>query len=88
MTGSYNNFFRTFKRNSNIDMTLEACPEIAKPRTVLKPKKVSLGGKKKKDEISADSLDFTRKILHAAWHPQDNIIAVAATNNLYIFQDR
>uniref|UniRef100_A0A914VE05 Serine/threonine-protein phosphatase 2A 55 kDa regulatory subunit B n=2 Tax=Plectus sambesii TaxID=2011161 RepID=A0A914VE05_9BILA len=88
VTGSYNNFFRTFKRNSNIDMTLEACPEIAKPRTVLKPKKVSLGGKKKKDEISADSLDFTRKILHAAWHPQDNIIAVAATNNLYIFQDR
>ncbi len=69
-------------------MTLEASADIAKPRTVLKPRKVSLGGKRKKDEISADALDFTRKILHTAWHPHENIIALAATNSLYIFQDR
>uniref|UniRef100_H2YS87 Serine/threonine-protein phosphatase 2A 55 kDa regulatory subunit B n=1 Tax=Ciona savignyi TaxID=51511 RepID=H2YS87_CIOSA len=43
------------------------------------------GGKRKKDEVSVDSLDFNRKILHTAWHPKDKIIAVAATNNLYIF---
>jgi serine/threonine-protein phosphatase 2A regulatory subunit B len=67
---------------------LEACPEIAKPRALLKPKRVAVSTKKKKDEISADSLDFNRKILHAAWHPMHNIIALAATNNLYIFQDR
>ena len=37
---------------------------------------------------SVDSLDFSKKILHTAWHPSENIIAVAATNNLYIFQDK
>jgi len=88
ITGSYNNFFRTFNRVTGSDATLEACPEIATPRTVLKPKKISLGGKRKKDEMSADSLDFTKKILHTTWHPNDNIVAVAATNNLYVFQDR
>ncbi|XP_076472056.1 serine/threonine-protein phosphatase 2A 55 kDa regulatory subunit B beta isoform-like isoform X1 [Babylonia areolata] len=85
MTGSYNNFFRMFDRESKRDSTLEACREITKPRTVLKPRKVCTGGKRKKDEISVDSLDFNKKILHTGWHPLENIIAIAATNNLYIF---
>lgn len=85
MTGSYNNFFRMFDRESKRDFTLEACREITKPRTVLKPRKVCTGGKRKKDEISVDCLDFNKKILHTGWHPLDNIIAIAATNNLYIF---
>lgn len=90
ITGSYNNFFRTFSRTTNADLTLEATPDIAKPRTVLRTKKIILGPKKKnKDEIvSPDALDFTKKILHTAWHPNDNILAVAATNNLYLFQEK
>ena len=85
MTGSYNNFFRMFDRESKRDSTLEACREITKPRTVLKLRKVCTGGKRKKDEISVDCLDFNKKILHTGWHPLENIIAIAATNNLYIF---
>lgn len=88
MTGSYNNFFRMFDRNTRRDITLEASRESSKPRAILKPRKVCTGGKRKKDEISVDSLDFNKKILHTAWHPMENIIAVAATNNLYIFQDK
>ncbi|KAM7073439.1 serine/threonine-protein phosphatase 2A 55 kDa regulatory subunit B delta isoform 2-T2 [Molossus nigricans] len=88
MTGSYNNFFRMFDRNTRRDVTLEASRENSKPRASLKPRRVCPGGKRKKDEISVDSLDFNKKILHTAWHPADNIIAVAATNNLYIFQDK
>lgn len=87
MTGSYNNFFRVFDCNTKKDVTLEASRENSKPKALLKPKKVSQGGKRKKDEISVDSLDFNRKILHTAWHPQDSVIAVAATNNLYIFDN-
>lgn len=86
MTGSYNNFFRMFDRQQKRDTTFEASREHMKQRTLLKAKKVSTGGKRKKDEISVDSLDFGKKILHTAWHPQENVIAVAATNNLYIFQ--
>ncbi|XP_036591628.1 serine/threonine-protein phosphatase 2A 55 kDa regulatory subunit B delta isoform isoform X1 [Trichosurus vulpecula] len=88
MTGSYNNFFRMFDRSTRRDVTLEASRESSKPRAILKPRKVCTGGKRKKDEISVDSLDFNKKILHTAWHPLENIIAVAATNNLYIFQDK
>lgn len=97
MTGSYNNFFRIFDCNSKKDVTLEASKENIKPRALLKPKKVGnlstvqlskqvfSGAKRKKDEVPVDSLDFHRKVLHSAWHPKENIIAVAATNNLYIF---
>ncbi|XP_038840054.1 serine/threonine-protein phosphatase 2A 55 kDa regulatory subunit B gamma isoform-like [Salvelinus namaycush] len=88
MTGAYNNFFRMFDRNTNRDVTLEASRESSKPRAVLKPRRVCQGGKRRKDDISVDSLDFTKKILHTAWHPTENIIAIAATNNLYIFQDK
>ncbi|XP_073096211.1 serine/threonine-protein phosphatase 2A 55 kDa regulatory subunit B delta isoform isoform X1 [Manis javanica] len=88
MTGSYNNFFRMFDRNARKDVTLEASRENSKPRAGLKPRKVCTGGKRRKDEVSVDSLDFNKKILHTAWHPSENVTAVAATNNLYIFQDK
>ncbi|MPC30686.1 Serine/threonine-protein phosphatase 2A regulatory subunit B delta isoform [Portunus trituberculatus] len=42
MTGSYNNFFRMFDRTSKRDVTLEASRETAKPRYLLKPRKVWL----------------------------------------------
>lgn len=88
MTGSYNNFFRMFEREGKRDCTLEACREVTKPRTVLKPRKVTTGSKRKKDEISVDCLDFNKKILHTAWHPLENIVAIAATNNLYVFSSK
>ncbi|XP_031647220.1 serine/threonine-protein phosphatase 2A 55 kDa regulatory subunit B beta isoform-like, partial [Oncorhynchus kisutch] len=62
--------------------------ENSKPRAILKPRKVCVGGKRRKDEVTVDSLDVSKKILHSTWHPQENIIAVAASNNLYIFQDK
>jgi len=93
MTGSYNNFFRIFDINSRKEVTLEASREGSLMKSMLKPRKINPTSKKKKDEISADCLDFNRKILHTAWHPtsgnspspEDHIIAVAATNNLYVF---
>lgn len=77
-----------FDRQSRQEVTYEASKEIAKPKTILKPRKVSTGGKRKKDEIFVDCLDFNKKILHTAWHPTENIIAVAATNNLFLLQDK
>ncbi|CAB1324916.1 unnamed protein product, partial [Coregonus sp. 'balchen'] len=68
--------------------TYQASRENSKPRAILKPRKVCVGGKRRKDEVTVDSLDFSKKILHSTWHPHENIIAVAASNNLYIFQDK
>ena len=67
---------------------LEANRDCVKSKQPLKPRKVCAGGKRKKDEVLVDSFDFTKKILHTSWHPKDNIVAVAATNNLYIFQGK
>uniref|UniRef100_A0A915LM54 Serine/threonine-protein phosphatase 2A 55 kDa regulatory subunit B n=1 Tax=Meloidogyne javanica TaxID=6303 RepID=A0A915LM54_MELJA len=101
ITGSYNNHFRTFKRNSHVESAYEASLELCKPfrqprfansdfissgskKSGNSPK--TIPGRKRKEEISADYLDFNKKILHCAWHPSADIIALAATNNLYIFE--
>lgn len=101
MTGSYNNFFRMFDRELQHDVILEASradvpvpmsgvvSNASKPTVQpLRPRRVCTAGKRRKDEISVDCLDFNKKILHTAWHPSENILALAATNNLYLFQSR
>lgn len=47
---------------------------------------IGLLGRKRKEELFADNLDFSKKILHSAWNPACNIVALAATNNLFIFE--
>ncbi|MCP9264326.1 Protein phosphatase PP2A regulatory subunit B [Dirofilaria immitis] len=103
LTGSYNNFFRSFKRGveASVAKTYEA--HVEKSHIRLPTRRVLTAGSarvnKKRvlagtmetqadEDVSADNLDFTKKILHTAWHPKQNIIALAATNRLYIFQDK
>lgn len=88
ITGSYNNFFRTFGRARQSDVTYEASLDLCKLPAMYRQKKPSAGliGRKRKEEIFAEHLDFSKKILHCAWHPAADIIALAATNNLYIFE--
>lgn len=33
----------------------------------------------------SDAINFKKNILHLSWHPRENSVAIAATNNLYIF---
>lgn len=35
--------------------------------------------------VDGDEIDFKKSILHLSWHPRENSVAIAATNNLYIF---
>ena len=35
-----------------------------------------------KKETDADAIDFNKKILHMSWHPFEDSIAIAATNNV------
>ncbi|KAL9043661.1 MAG: hypothetical protein Q9214_003156 [Letrouitia sp. 1 TL-2023] len=42
------------------------------------------GGRMRK-ETDADQIDFNKKILHMSWHPYEDSIAIAATNNLFVF---
>ncbi|KAI1971267.1 protein phosphatase 2A regulatory subunit cdc55 [Ophidiomyces ophidiicola] len=40
-----------------------------------------VGGRMRK-ETDADQIDFNKKILHMSWHPFEDSIAIAATNNV------
>ena len=90
LTGGYSNYFHVFSRDGKTDIPLHADKSAFKKRQgSAKTKGPSLmrRGKDKDTPMgpNADNIDFDKKILHAAWHPQENSIAVAATNNLFIF---
>lgn len=40
------------------------------------------GPQRMKKETDADQIDFNKKILHMSWHPFEDSIAIAATNNV------
>lgn len=92
LTGSYHNYFNIYDMNGNgqNDALLQADKNSFKAKRIItnaKNKNSAKGKNGKAQEINADMLDFNRKILHASWHPYENTIAVAATNNLFIFTD-
>lgn len=39
-------------------------------------------GARMRKETDADQIDFNKKILHMSWHPYEDSIAIAATNNV------
>jgi serine/threonine-protein phosphatase 2A regulatory subunit B len=88
LTGSYSNYFHVFDKNGKSDVLLQADKSAFKSKRSQSAAKSKLMGSKKvtkKEEINVDTIDFNKKILHAAWHPHENSVAIAATNNLFIF---
>ncbi|KAG6890315.1 Protein phosphatase PP2A regulatory subunit B [Termitomyces sp. Mi166 len=89
LTGSYHNFFRIYDTDTLNDVVLQADKSAFKAKKVGGP----LGGKPGmkngqrglRDAMQMDTLDFNKKILHASWHPRENTIAIAATNNLFLY---
>jgi serine/threonine-protein phosphatase 2A regulatory subunit B len=82
LTGSYHNYFYIFDRTSKNEVQMEATKIASK---IKKPVKMKGAKKKTKEEMNPDSIDYSKKILHSAWHPHENIIAVGASNNLFLF---
>ena len=44
-------------------------------------------GQRMRKETDADQIDFNKKILHMSWHPFEDSIAIAATNNVSDYVD-
>ncbi|KAH3744720.1 protein phosphatase 2A regulatory subunit PR55 [Pelomyxa schiedti] len=74
MTGSYGRLFRTFEINGSNDTLLHANRVQPKPM----PKRIP-------PQINADTLDLARKVVHLAYHPSLNLMAITCHNNLFIF---
>jgi len=89
LSGSYHNYFHVYDCVNKTDTILQADKSAFKAKRVgsTKNKAANTKSKSKREEFSnVDTLDFTKKILHASWHPRENTIALAATNNLFLFQ--
>lgn len=92
MTGSYSNNLHIYNRDTLAEVNLQADKSAFKAKRLGSAKnKLALGGGNRNGMTrsgrrdDADAVDFNKKILHASWHPNENSIAVAATNNLFIF---
>ena len=74
-TGSYNNYFHVYDKYGQTDTSIEASKEAPGRRN-------RFGGDL---GIGVESVDFSKRTLHLAWHPRRNAMAVAGLNNLYIY---
>lgn len=90
LTGSYNNYLHIYDKDDDSDVVLQA------DKSAFKAKRMAGAGKKGNKGGANNALgtpghlnmtnpDFNKKILHASYHPRENTIAIAATNNLFIF---
>uniref|UniRef100_A0A7S0P3H7 Serine/threonine-protein phosphatase 2A 55 kDa regulatory subunit B n=1 Tax=Calcidiscus leptoporus TaxID=127549 RepID=A0A7S0P3H7_9EUKA len=80
LTGSYDNCFHMLSREGpQSDVVLEASqtPYSRLPR--------QSRGRGASGGTESAAVDFGRRTLHAAFHPTQNLFAVAATSTLYIF---
>ncbi|XP_020581915.1 serine/threonine protein phosphatase 2A 55 kDa regulatory subunit B beta isoform-like isoform X1 [Phalaenopsis equestris] len=96
-TGSYSNLFRVFgcASGSSEATTLEASknPMRRQVQTSARPgralsgltRAVRRGTDSPSVDANGNSHDFTMKVLHLAWHPNENSIACAAANSLYMY---
>ncbi|KAJ9052487.1 protein phosphatase 2A regulatory subunit cdc55 [Entomophthora muscae] len=86
LAGSYSNVINIFDVNGERDIQIPADKNAFKAKNVGSVKKRSSPGRTgRPDDVNVHSIDFNKKVLHASWHPQENTVAVAATNNLFIF---
>jgi len=91
ITGGYNNLFHIYELDGkSTRYVLEACKSnpnksSKKKPSMVKPKYSRNSSNSDNDNINPDNIDFNKKILHAAWHPLDNLVAVGASNNMFIF---
>jgi len=89
LTGSYHNYFRIFDVDSLQDIVLQADKSAFKAKKVGGPlpgkPQMKNGPRVGLGQVQVDALDFNKKILHASWHPREYTIAIAATNNLFLY---
>ncbi|KAK1436051.1 hypothetical protein QVD17_01826 [Tagetes erecta] len=96
-TGSYSNLFRIFgcSEGSTEETTLEATKNPTR-RQIQTPSRFSRspgtlprvsrrGSDNSAIDINGSTYDLSTKLLHLAWHPNENMIACAASNSLYMY---
>ena len=96
MSGSYADHFMIYDWQSQSSMMVEASkppPRRTKPAASASPAAAGGGivngvaaATPVPQSLDVERVDFDKKILHVAWHPTLNAVAVAGLNNLYLYQ--
>ncbi|KAI9269163.1 protein phosphatase PP2A regulatory subunit B [Phascolomyces articulosus] len=94
LTGSYSNTFHIYDSEGKTDVPLQADKGAfktgrrpgGKQKLAAVSRDKNNGGENGAFSFGLDELNFSKKILHASWHPQENTVAVAAANNLFVFK--
>jgi len=73
LTGSYHNGFQIYKKDGSVEASLKATPVPSEK------------GKTKAPKSMQRLTGFQQKILHTAWHPKENLIAVATGKEVMMF---
>uniref|UniRef100_A0A7S3D003 Serine/threonine-protein phosphatase 2A 55 kDa regulatory subunit B n=1 Tax=Palpitomonas bilix TaxID=652834 RepID=A0A7S3D003_9EUKA len=93
VTGSYNHQFHVLDWASGTDMAMEATKNASKKKAP-QFKRLSLGRGRQtgaKDppppsiNTDLDTIDFMKRVLHCAFHPHDNTVAVGASGAVYLY---
>jgi len=86
-SGSYKNVYKVFNTHQNASETLEASRtplqrKAGKPKS---PKGLGILRRRNSTDQSAEQkVANDAKLLHLAWHPENNVIACASANSLYL----
>lgn len=80
VTGSYHNIFYSYDWQNDVVTTFEANKNY--PTNKIKTAPFAQRNK----DLNADTMDFNKKCLHMAYHPRQDLIAVGASNNLFIYE--
>ena len=86
LSGSYQNNFHLFSTDGTLpEMVLEAS-QTPQRRRMLQEARGGRSAGSVPGIFSGEQIDFSRRILHTAFHPTQNLVAVGATSTLYIFR--
>eukprot|EP00750_Incisomonas_marina_P021367 INCI4331.1.p1 GENE.INCI4331.1~~INCI4331.1.p1 ORF type:complete len:462 (+),score=101.45 INCI4331.1:249-1634(+) len=77
VTGSYNGNFHIYNTDGTIDTTLKADKYGAKSRYG--------GGSNDGFTSRNEPLDISRKVLHTAWHPTSNALAITCHDSVFVY---
>ncbi|KAG1218941.1 hypothetical protein G6F35_007907 [Rhizopus arrhizus] len=92
MTGSYSNNVHIFDHHNDNEVVLQADKSVFKSKKAGSTKNMNsrtiIGSARNNRRDENEYMDYSKKILHASYHPRENTIAVAATNNLFIFTEQ
>ncbi|KAA1083268.1 protein phosphatase 2A regulatory subunit cdc55 [Puccinia graminis f. sp. tritici] len=99
LSGSYNNYFHIYDKEVTTDIVLQADKSAFKAKKIGASSAGGAGGGSHPGSRNApgqtnvpnpkiqetENIDFGKRIMHASWHPREDTIAIAATNNLFLF---